>query len=310
MPGAYFATFQYASLAVYLNGSRIGLSIESGTIVQNTDNSLTAFGVFLPNEGTFMIGDVATARPFLGTISNPSGSLPVLDDQHPTESIYFVFSPSAGTVFPDTLPTITSGGFLTCFAEGTLISTAQGPRPVENLSIADTIYTASGRPCDVKWIGRQTVYKLFCGQRMQPVRIQAGALGDGLPHTDLTVTADHGMIVDGLVINASALVNGTTIDWVPLAELPDSFTVYHVETEDHDVILANGAAAETFIDYVGRAAFDNHGEYLELYGCERIIPEMARPRISTPRLLPDAIKARLGIFGGTAAETAPVRAVS
>ena len=118
------------------------------------------------------------------------------------------------------------------------------------------------------------------------------------------------MIVDGLVINASTLVNGTTIDWVPLAELPDSFTVYHVETENHDVILANGAPVETFIDYVGRRAFDNHAEYLDLYGSERIIPEMAQPRISTARLLPDALKARLGIFGGTTAETAPVRAVS
>ncbi len=61
---------------------------------------------------------------------------------------------------------------------------------------------------------------------------------------------------------------------------------------------------------LGRAAFDNHAEYLDLYGSERIIPEMAQPRISTARLLPDALKARLGIFGGTTAETAPVRAVS
>ena len=147
----------------------------------------------------------------------------------------------------------------------------------------------------VKWIGRQTVQKLLAGPRMQPVRIRAGALGGGLPHIDLTVTGDHGMVIDGLVINASALINGTTIDWVPMEELPDRVTYYHVETEDHDVILANGAPAETFVDIPGRRAFDNYREYLDLYGAERIIPEMDRPRISAQRVVPDHIKARLGI---------------
>ena len=103
------------------------------------------------------------------------------------------------------------------------------------------------------------------------------------------------MIVDGLVINASALVNDGSIDWVPVDELPDRVTYYHVETEDHDVILANGAPAETFIDIPGRVGFDNYQEYLDLYGAERIIPEMDRPRIASRRMVPDAIKARLGI---------------
>jgi len=97
------------------------------------------------------------------------------------------------------------------------------------------------------------------------------------------------------VVNAGALVNGSTIDWVPLADLPDKVTYFHVETEDHDVILANGALAETFVDVMGRMAFDNYQEYVDLYGTERIIPEMDRPRISSQRMLPDAITARLGI---------------
>ncbi len=121
------------------------------------------------------------------------------------------------------------------------------------------------------------------------------ALGGGLPHSDQTVTADHGMVIEGLVINASALVNGTTIDWVPMAELPDRVTYYHVETENHDVILADGALAETYVDIPGRMAFDNYGEYIAVYGAERIVPEITMPRITSARLLPEAIKARLGI---------------
>ena len=105
---------------------------------------------------------------------------------------------------------------------------------------------------------------------MQPVRICAGALGDGLPNADLTVTADHGMVLDGLVINASALVNGATIDWVPLAELSTRVTYYHVETTGHEVILANGAPSESF--YTGRHAMaalnaEQLAEIAEIFPC-------------------------------------------
>ena len=186
-----------------------------------------------------------------------------------------------------------------CFAAGTLIATPDSETPVETLQIGDLITTTDGRAVLVKWLGRQThtraAVNMALPERVQPVRIRAGALGGGLPKRDLTVTADHGMVLDGLVINASALVNGETIDFVPGAELGDSLTVYHIETEAHDVILANGAASETFIDAAGRAAFDNCQEYLDLYGAERIIPEMKHPRISSPRLLPTAIRQRLGL---------------
>ena len=185
-----------------------------------------------------------------------------------------------------------------CFAKGTAIATPQGETAVQDLKIGDVVRTASGHDAPVKWLGVQTIRSIFGlnNERLQPVRIRAGALGNGIPHTDLTVTADHGMVLDGYVINASALVNHDTIYFVPLAELDDSFTVYHIETEAHDVILANGAPSETFIDAAGRAAFDNHQEYLDLYGAERAIPEMRLPRISSAQLVPQAVKERLDGF--------------
>lgn len=207
------------------------------------------------------------------------------------QSILYSNNPSLGPTIDLTTPAI----FTYCFAQDTQIATDRGDISVQSLAIDDMVTTAEGRHVSIKWIGRQTVQNLFSGERMQPVRIQAGALGNGLPQSDLTVTADHGMIVDGVVINASALVNGTTIDWLPMNELPDEVTYYHIETEAHDVILANGAPAETFIDVAGRQAFDNHQEYLDLYGAERIIPEMRAHRITSQRLLPQSIKARLGI---------------
>jgi len=98
-------------------------------------------------------------------------------------------------------------------------------------------------------------------------------------------------------------VNGRTIAFVPLADLPQQVTYYHIETEAHDVILANGTPAETFVDAVTRSHFDNYQEYLDLYGAERIIPEMQAPRITARRLVPAAIRARLGI-GGAARQSA------
>ncbi|WP_428927067.1 Hint domain-containing protein [Marinibacterium sp. SX1] len=187
---------------------------------------------------------------------------------------------------------------LECFTAGTLIATPQGECAVERLAIGDMVQTADGRAVAVKWIGRQIVSRLFTApERFAPVRITAGALGAGLPHADLLVSGDHAMVVDGLAINASALVNGGSIRWEPVAGLGERMTYYHVETEAHDVILANGAPAESYIDYVGRQAFDNYAEYLALYGEDRRITEMALPRVSSARLVPAAIRARLDRAG-------------
>ncbi len=186
--------------------------------------------------------------------------------------------------------------FFYCFAAGTRIDTSVGEVSVEDLTRSHRVRTETGTFEPVKWVGRQTTLRRAHGKSRALVRFRAGSLGNGLPAQDLEVTADHGMIVDGMVINASALVNGGSIDFVPTSELPEVYTVYHVETENHDVIFANGAPSETFIDIPGRMAYDNYQEYLDLYGAERILPEMNRPRITSRRLLPETLKARLGII--------------
>ncbi|MBV6636943.1 MAG: Hint domain-containing protein, partial [Mameliella sp.] len=69
-----------------------------------------------------------------------------------------------------------------CFATGTEIAGPEGARPVEDLRIGDMILTADGRAVPVKWIGHQTLHKRFTpADRFAPVRVRAGALGQGLP---------------------------------------------------------------------------------------------------------------------------------
>lgn len=190
-------------------------------------------------------------------------------------------------------PDYIEGSLELCFAAGTMIATPDGERAVETLRAGDMILAADGRSIAVKWIGHQTLYKRFSGQKARPVRVMAGALGNGLPHADLVLTADHALILDGLAINAGALVNGVSIVLEPLETVAEEAVYYHVETEEHDVILANGAEAETFVDYVGRSHFDNYAEYLELFGQPDLVTEMRLPRVSSARLVPQAIRDRL-----------------
>ena len=116
-----------------------------------------------------------------------------------------------------------------------------------------------------------------------------------MPHSDLTVTADHAVLVDGVLCEAGALVNGTTITRAPLSEFHDSYTVFHIETEAHEIIFANGAPAETFIDNVSRRAFDNFSEFEELYGDQQEMKELPYPRAANARHLPWRIKKGFGI---------------
>jgi hypothetical protein len=211
-----------------------------------------------------------------------------------------VVSPTASSTDPgypsnsSSIPSLTTDPLPLCFIEGTQIAVSNGVVSVENLSIGDRVVTLDGREANVKWIGRQTISTRFGpAERLMPVRFAAGSLGDGLPHADLTVTADHGMLVDGVICHAGALVNGTTITRVPLDEMGETYTVYHIETEEHEIILANGAPAETFIDNVSRRTFDNYAEFEALYGDVPEMEELPYPRAMSARQVPERIKAKL-----------------
>jgi hypothetical protein len=219
-------------------------------------------------------------------------------------SFYYIPYNRAETELPNEMPSSGSttnfsnnfepNGAPLCFAEGSLIATPAGEVAVERLCIGDTVLTAEGRAVPVKWIGRQTVMTRFGpAERLMPVQFAVGSLGAGLPHADLTVTADHGMLVSSVICHAGALVNGTTITRVPLAEMGEAYTFYHIETEAHEIILANGALAETFIDNVSRRVFDNYAEFDALYGDVPEMEELPYPRAMSARQVPASIVGKL-----------------
>ncbi len=187
-----------------------------------------------------------------------------------------VFTSSAA----DTAATILSVSMnsLECFCEGTLIATPSGARAVEALSAGDEILTADGRTVAIRWLGQTVVEPSLANPALvSPVRIAQGALGQGLPERDLLVSAEHAIALDGKLVNAGALLNGTTIRREKRTE---PFAYFHVETDAHELILAEGVAVETYLEQRSDIAFDNAGTRLS-----RIVPEMDLPRVTSRRLM-------------------------
>jgi hypothetical protein len=179
-----------------------------------------------------------------------------------------------------------------CFLKETLIATPTGERPIESLAIGDMITLADGRQKPVKWIGRMTVnLNRFNRRSASPILIRAGALGGGLPKRDLYTSYRHGFALDGVLVVAGLLVNGTSIvqcvDW----EEP-TVVYYHVEVEGHELMFAEGAEAETFAEIAeGREKFDNADQYQALYPDSRAAEPMKLGRVSFARQVPRAVRA-------------------
>jgi Hint domain len=175
---------------------------------------------------------------------------------------------------------------MACFAAGTMIATPAGERAVETLAAGDLVLTAAGAAKPVRWLGRTTQTRLFADPaRALPVRIAAGALGENLPVRDLLVSPGHAMLIEGVLVHAGALVNGSSI--TVERHGPESFTLYHVETDAHDLLVADGAVTESFLAGVEDLRFEN---WAERPAGLPVPAEMSYPRVKAGRQLPRAIR--------------------
>jgi hypothetical protein len=143
-----------------------------------------------------------------------------------------------------------------CFCAGTLIRTERGDVAVEHLSISDRVVTAFGGWRPVRWIGRRDLdlTRHPAAERVSPIRIRTDALADGVPNRDLCVSPDHAVLQNGVLIAARMLVNGASILREPGYR---SVSYYHVELDAHDILLAENAPAESYLDTGNRGMFAN-----------------------------------------------------
>jgi hypothetical protein len=185
-----------------------------------------------------------------------------------------------------------------CFLKGTRIRAPDRDVLVEHLRLGDRVTAWFAGTAPIVWIGHRHI---DCRRhpepnKVWPVRVAAGAFGEGLPLRDLLLSPDHVVFVDNVLIPLRRLINGTSIEQV----LMDAVTYYHLELPAHDVVLAEGLATESYLDIGDRSAFANGGGLAWLHpdfsahaweamGCAPLI-------VTGPPL--DAVRARLSAQAG------------
>lgn len=172
---------------------------------------------------------------------------------------------------------------IVCFGEGTLIETDQGPVPVETLQADARIALAGGgfAALRLNLLSPVTREEMAAHDNLRPVRICAGSLGEGLPRRDLLVSRQHRMQVSSPIAMRMFGVKDVLVAAIRLTDLPGIYVdesvpelrYYHLVFDRHQVVLAEGAPAESF--YTGREAIaalnpDARGEVLTLF------PQLAR----------------------------------
>jgi hypothetical protein len=157
-----------------------------------------------------------------------------------------------------------------CFGRGTLILTAHGEVPVEDLANGALVMTTNGA-LPVKWVGRQTIRRNGSASWhpiVMPIRVSRFAIDDQTPQRDLYLSQGHCLLIDGVLIPVKYLVNGRSIAFDDDAKMSETIEYFCVELDTHEVIFAEGTAAETFRYWGGQIAWDNLGDYQDLYGSE------------------------------------------
>jgi Hint domain len=142
-----------------------------------------------------------------------------------------------------------------CFLRGTHILTPAGEVPVETLRAGDLVTTVSGAHRPLRWIGfGRTLVTPRNRDRATPVVVRRHALGEFLPRHDLYITRGHSLYLEGVLIPVEELINHRTIAWVEEARVVE---YYHLELDSHDVVLAEGVAAESYREDGNSPQFQN-----------------------------------------------------
>jgi hypothetical protein len=217
--------------------------------------------VFTPNSGNVTLSGITSTNFLLDFRGfSPSFDAAALagDTNTSTGSTVITLSQSGAITLEGYTGGIAPGNVsfeAACYLEGTRIATPEGEVAVEHLCEGVMVRTASGAIRRIAWIGfGKALARRGRRTAATPVIIRKGALGPNVPHRDLRVTKGHSLYLDGVLIPVEFLVNHRSIAWDDRAQ---EVFVFHVELDTHDVLLANGAPAESYRDDGNRWLFQN-----------------------------------------------------
>lgn len=197
---------------------------------------------------------------------------------------------------------------LVCYLPGSMIRTPAGDVAVEHLHPGDMLVAyANGQSVAraVVWVGRKhmTVQThLPEADAGYPVRVKANAIADGVPYKDMLITPEHCLFLDGVFVPVRMLVNGGSIAY---DHTITAYDYYHVETQQHSVIMADGALTESYLDTGNRGSFRQDGTVVTLGGRHLSWEHDAAAPLETTQPVVEklfhALAARAGVATGTQA---------
>lgn len=160
-------------------------------------------------------------------------------------------------------------GVLVCFLVGSMIRTIKGDIAVENIQIGDEIITFDWRnkkdiTRPVVWVGKAHAIvrpDISDAEAGWPVRVMKNAIAENVPYKDMLITAEHCLFFKDSFVPVRMLVNGVSIFY---DKSISSYDYYHVETEQHSVITADGMLTESYLDTGNRSSFRQEGKIATL----------------------------------------------
>jgi hypothetical protein len=242
---------------VFLNNN-----LQAYNVIWYATNNITTnfldtylFGVFISKLGIFIESNTSrtdiTANFYVDDLNNITKQNITINDV-----------PYGGTLRPVPLTNIYNLLVTACFLKGTLILTEHGYVAIEDIKVGDEL-VSNGSILDNKtpkqtgdelkkviWKGKQTIKNI--DRETNPIVIKKHTLGKNTPFQDLSVSPNHGLVVDDAFRPARDFINNDTI-------LEDNETkeleYYHLELEGHCIISANGVLTESYLDFGNRYFF-------------------------------------------------------
>ena len=222
----------------------------------NPDEGSDGFTVEILDAGG---GVVTTTTIFPGTGGYSSYTVPI---SFPAAGDYTLRFTEVGD--DDSLgPIIDNISLLVCFAGGTRILTPRGEVAVDDLRVGDRVQTTDG-PKTLYWVGTRSVsaQELAENPKLRAVRIEKGALGQGLPHRSLRVSRQHRMLTRNALALQMFGVGEALIPAIKLVGLPGitldegnaPLVYHHLLFDAHRVVFAEGAPSESML--TGAEALD------------------------------------------------------